>query len=151
MEGNEEIRDLIHKVREAKKKMDESHHQVNEYADLAQKEHDQMIDRFTQSDKVRKEADGCQEKFVESKVKADDEHRRHIELIHLVHDLDKIVFGLKQKRKTSERRTGRSQQQDSPTQPQTGKAEAEKIYEKFKKGEKISTEDLMLLQKYGFL
>ena len=151
MEGNEEIRDLIQKVREAKKNMDDSHHQVNEYADLAQKEHDQMIERFTQSDKVRKEADGCQEKFVESKVKADDEHRRHIELIHLVHDIDKIVFGLKQKRKTSERRTGKSQQQASSTQPQTGKAEAEKIYEKFKKGEKISTEDLMLLQKYGFL
>jgi uncharacterized coiled-coil DUF342 family protein len=151
MEGNEEIRDLIQKVREAKKKMDESHHQVNEYADLAQKEHDQMIERFTQSDKVRKEADGCQEKFVESKVKADDEHRRHIELIHLVHDIDKIVFGLKQKRKTTERRASKAQQQSAPTQPQTGKAEAEKIYEKFKKGEKISTEDLMLLQKYGFL
>jgi uncharacterized coiled-coil DUF342 family protein len=152
MEGNEEIRDLVQAVREAKKKMDESHQRVNEFADLAQKEHDQMIERFTQSDKIRKEADGCQEKFVDSKVKADEEHRRHIELIHLVHDIDKIVFGLRQRKKVSERRPGKSQQQAGPAQPQqTGKAEAEKIYEKFKKGEKISTEDLMLLQKYGFL
>jgi uncharacterized coiled-coil DUF342 family protein len=152
MEGNEEIRDLIQQVREAKKKMDDSHHLVNEYADLAQKEHDQMIERFTQSDKIRKEADESQEKFVESKVKADEEHKRHIELIHLVHDIDKIVFGLKQRRKVSERRPGKAQSQQGSAQAQTsGKAEAEKIYEKFKKGEKISTEDLMLLQKYGFL
>jgi uncharacterized coiled-coil DUF342 family protein len=150
MEGNEEVRELIHQVREAKKKMDESHQQVNVYADLAQKEHDQMIERFTQSDRIRKEADGSQEKFVESKMRADDEHRRHIELIHLVHDLDKIVFGLKQRKRTQERRPGKAQQA-APQAATTGKAEAEKIYEKFKKGEKISTEDLMLLQKFGFL
>jgi uncharacterized coiled-coil DUF342 family protein len=149
MEGNEEIRDLIQAVRAAKKNMDESHQRVNEFADLAQKEHDQMIERFTQSDKIRKEADDSQEKFVGSKVRADEEHRRHIELIHLVHDLDKIVFGLRQKRRVTERRPGKQQQGHS--QPQSGKVEAEKIYEKFKKGEKISTEDLMMLQKFGFL
>ncbi|MGA1866603.1 MAG: coiled-coil protein [Thermoplasmatota archaeon] len=151
MEGNEEIRELIQKVREAKKRMDESHHQVNEYADLAQNEHDMMIERFSESDKIRKEADLSQEKFVESKIKADEEHRRHIELIHLVHDIDKIIFALKQRRKLAERKPGKVQAQAAPAPAQSGKAEAEKIYEKFKKGEKISTEDLMLLQKYGFL
>lgn len=150
MEGNSEIKELVTKVREAKKKMDESHHRVNEYADLAQKEHDQMIDRFSQSDKVRKEADGGQENFVASKVKADEEHRLHIELIHLVHDIDKIIFGLKQKRRAQDRRPGKEKAPQTPG-PSTGKVEAEKIYEKFKKGDKISTEDLMLLQKYGFL
>jgi uncharacterized coiled-coil DUF342 family protein len=150
MEGNEEIKELVASVREAKKKMDDSHHQVNEYADLAQKEHDQMIDRFSQSDRIRKEADSSQESFVASKVKADEEHRLHIELIHLVHDLDKIVFGLKQRKRTQERRPGKVQPHQAPA-PASGKVEAEKIYEKFKKGDKISTEDLMLLQKYGFL
>ena len=150
MEGNEEVRELVQKVREAKKKMDDSHQKVNEYADLAQKEHDQMIDRFNQSDRIRKEADNSQEKFVDSKIRADEEHKKHIELIHLVHDFDKIIFGLKQKKKASDRRPGKQAQ--APAAPaQTGKAEAEKIYEKFKKGEKISTEDLMLLQKFGFL
>lgn len=150
MEGNEEIRELIQKVRDAKRNMDEAHGRVNEFADLAQKEHDSMIDRFGSSDKVRKEADQAQEKFVESKVSADEEHRKHIELIHLVHDMDKIIFGLKQRRKAAERRSTKTQAPVA-SQPPSGKAEAEKIYEKFKKGEKISTEDLMLLQKYGFL
>ncbi|MBN1538684.1 MAG: phosphoserine phosphatase [Candidatus Thermoplasmatota archaeon] len=151
MEGNEEIRELIQKVREAKKRMDESHHQVNEYADLAQNEHDTMIERFSDSDRIRKDADISQEKFVESKIKADDEHRKHIELIHLVHDIDKIIFALKQRKKVAERKPGKVQAQAAPSPVQSGKAEAEKIYEKFKKGEKISTEDLMLLQKHGFL
>lgn len=149
MEGNEEIRDLIQNVREAKRKMDDAHNKVNEFADLAQKEHDQMIDCFNRSDKIRKEADQSQEKFVESKMAADEEHKNHIEMIHLVHDLDKIVFGLRLKRKSAERRSQKPQAQAQV--PSTGKAEAEKIYEKFKKGEKISTEDLMLLQKFGFL
>ncbi len=147
MEGNEETKELVANVREAKKNMDGSHQQVNEYADLAQKEHDQMIDRFSQSDKIRKEADSSQESFVASKVRADEEHKLHIEHIHLVHDMDKIVFGLRQKRRTQERRPGKNQHQG----PSTGKMEAEKIYEKFKHGDKISTEDLMLLQKFGFL
>lgn len=150
MEGNEEIKELVSSVREAKKLMDESHQQVNQYADLAQKEHDQMIDRFSKSDKIRKEADSGQESFVASKVKADEEHRLHIELIHLVHDIDKIIFGLRQKKRSQDRKPGKAQSQQAPS-PATGKVEAEKIYEKFKKGDKISTEDLMLLQKYGFL
>jgi uncharacterized coiled-coil DUF342 family protein len=150
MEANEGMRELIQKVREAKANMDDAHQQVNHYADLAQKEHDQMIERFSQSDKIRKEADNMQENFVASKVKADEEHRLHIEMIHLVHDMDKIIFGLKQRRRTQERKPGKSQAAQAPS-PATGKVEAEKIYEKFKKGDKISTEDLMLLQKYGFL
>jgi len=150
MEGNAEVKELVASVREAKRKMDDSHHKVNEYADLAQKEHDQMIDRFSQSDKIRKEADGAQENFVASKVKADEEHRLHIELIHLVHDVDKIVFGLRQKRRSQDRRSGKDKAPHAPG-PSSGKIEAEKIYEKFKKGDKISTEDLMLLQKFGFL
>ena len=149
MEGNEETKELVAIVREAKKNMDESHQKVNEYADLAQKEHDQMIERFSQSDKIRKEADSSQESFVASKVKADDEHRLHIEHIHVVHDMDKIVFGLRQKRRSQDRRPGKNQHQGPG--PSTGKMEAEKIYEKFKHGDKISTEDLMLLQKFGFL
>ncbi len=154
-EANEEMRELIQKVREAKKSMDDSHHMVNEYADLAQKEHDQMIERFTESDKVRKEADAGQESFVASKVKADEEHWKHIELIHLVHDLDRLIIALRQRRRAQEKKvqktTSSSGQPTAQPSPVSAKLEAEKIYEKFMRGEKLSTEDLMLLQKYGLL
>lgn len=151
MEATGEMKELITKVRDAKTNMDDAHHQVNNYADLAQKEHDQMIDRFSQSDRIRKEADSAQENFVASKVKADEEHKYHIEMIHLVHDMDKILYALKQRRRSQEKKPGKAQSAPQAPSPATGKVEAEKIYEKFKKGDKISTEDLMLLQKYGFL
>ncbi|MGA1821657.1 MAG: coiled-coil protein [Thermoplasmatota archaeon] len=149
MEANEDFRELLQKVREAKKKMDGSHQKVNEYADLAQKEHDNMIEHFGRSDKIRKEADQSQELFVQSKMKADDEHRKHIEMIHLVHDFDKILFGLREKKRTVDKKAPKAA--GPAPGPSSAKLEAEKIYEKFKKGDKISTEDLMLLQKYGFL
>ena len=148
MEANEDFRELLVKVREAKKKMDEAHQKVNEYADLAQTEHDQMIESFSKSDRIRKEADMYQEKFVESKIEADSEHKAHIDMIHLVHDFDKIIYSLKQKKKSTKKET--KAKGAAPGVP-SGKVEAEKIYERFKKGEKISTEDLMMLQKYGFL
>ncbi len=153
LEGNEETKALVQAVREAKRKMDESHQRVNEHADAAQKEHDQMIDRFGQSDKVRKEADQSQVRFVESKVNADEEHRKHIELIHLVHDLDRLIISLKQRKKAQEKKATKAQPQTQAPQPShvSAKLEAEKIYEKFMRGEKLSTEDLMLLQKYGLL
>jgi len=152
MEGNEDFRELLQAVREAKRNMDRSHKRVNELADLAQKEHDQMIERFSESDRIRKEADRAQEEFVNSKVKADEEHRKHIERIHLVHDYDKMVFGLKQRRRTREKKDKVDVKEETEAQTaQSGKLEAERTFEKFKKGEKISTEDIMLLQKYGFL
>lgn len=148
MEASEDLRDLLTKVRETRARMDECHRQVNVYADQAQKEHDSMIERFSSSDKLRKEADRAQEAFVESKIKADEEHHHHVRMIHLVHDLDRLLFALRNRRKGQERKsTSKSQ---SPT-PQSGKMEAERIFEKFKNGEKLSTEDLMVLQKHGFL
>jgi len=147
-ESNEDFRDLLAKVKEAKTVMDDCHRKVNEYADLAQKEHDSMIERFNSSDRSRKEADRAQEEFVESKMRADDEHHRHIEMIHLVHDFDKIAFALRNKKRGQDRKAPGKQ---APPSAPSGKMEAERIFEKFKKGEKLSTEDLMVLQKAGFL
>jgi len=39
----------------------------------------------------------------------------------------------------------------APGAHRSDKDEAKDVYEKFKKGEKLSTEDLMLLQKSGYL
>ncbi|MDG6225205.1 MAG: phosphoserine phosphatase [Candidatus Thermoplasmatota archaeon] len=148
MEASDDLRELLAKVRETRARMDDCHKQVNEYADLAQNEHDSMIERFNSSDKLRKEADRGQEAFVDSKIKADEEHHKHVNMIHLVHDLDRLIFALRNKRRGLDKRTSSKMQAPSP---QSGKMEAERIFEKFKNGEKLSTEDLMVLQKHGFL
>ena len=93
------------------------------------------------ADAWRKEADAAQEAFVANKIRADEEHKLHIKNIRQVHDYDKIISGMRQKARKAKRKEDET----------SAKEEAEKIFDRFKAGEKLSTEDLMALQKSGYL
>lgn len=133
--------EMLKKVNEAKENAERYHRLVSELADAAQREHEEMAALYDKADAVRKQADEAQAKFVETKLLADEEHRKHIEAIHQVHDYDKILYGLRQK----QRRPGKGGDVEKIAR------DAELVFERFKKGEKLSTEDLMLLQKSGYL
>jgi len=105
-----------------------------------------MIGYYEQADKLRKEADAAQAKFVECKQAADEEHRKHIEQIKSVHEIDRDAAGYRGKNKGT-RTGGKRRGPDSAE----NKKEAKEIFERFKAGEKLSTEDLMALQKSGYL
>ena len=141
IETDEDVKKLIEESREAREKAEHFHQMVGELADKAQSEHDEMMKIYVNSDATRKEADSAQEQFIKTKMLADEEHRKHIEFIRQVHDYDKIIAGIRQKSSVGmpfgEERTVRE--------------EAVDIYERFKSGEKLSTEDLMTLQKSGYL
>jgi len=141
LEQNEEVRKLSDQLREARDNAEAAHKRVSELAERAQAEHDQMSALYEQSDELRRQADLAQEEFIKTKMLADEEHRKHIEHIRQVHDYDKIIHGIWMK----ERGTAGVQAEMS------AKKEAELIFERFKKGEKLSTEDLMTLQKSGYL
>jgi len=141
LEANDVVRVVIKELHEAKDNAESFHRQVGELAEKAQTEHDEMIKLYEQADTLRKEADEAQEKFIETKLKADDEHRQHIDRIRQVHDYDKILTGLKQKARKARKRKEET----------AAMKEAEDIFDKFKKGEKLSTEDLMAMQKSGYL
>jgi len=136
-----EVKELVHQLREAKVQAEVYHKAVSEYARLAQTAHDDMIALYEQADTLRKEADAAQEKFVECKTLADEEHKKHIEQIKTVHEMDKDVGAIKS-RKAKDRRKKVDVE---------SKKEAEEIFERFKAGEKLSTDDLMALQKSGYL
>ncbi len=142
MEADEEMGNALRELREAKDKAEGFHKQVSELADQAQKEHDQMVALYEQGDALRREADRAQEEFIRTKMSADEEHRKHIEFIREVHDYDKILHGIR-----SKVRRGRGRRDEGAAV----KREAELIFERFKNGEKLSTEDLMTLQKSGYL
>ena len=125
----------------AKEEAERYHSLVGETADNAQEAHDAMMGAYKESDAFRGEADHAQEKFVETKLAADEEHKAHVDLITKVHDYDKLISGIRQKEKKAIR-----EKEDSVV-----KQEAEEIYERFKAGDKLSTEDLMILQKSGYL
>jgi uncharacterized coiled-coil DUF342 family protein len=141
LEMNAEIQVAVKKLKESKENAEEQHKLVSTLADQAQREHESMVKLFEESDQLRREADNAQEKFIEAKLKADEQHKNHILYIKQVRELDKIIAGLRRKKR-------KAKQSKSKTQ---AKKEATEIYEKFKSGEKLSTEDLMQLQKAGYL
>jgi len=141
IEQFEEVKQAEKDAREAKDNAESFHKQVSELAEKAQSEHDSMLKLYEEADTLRKEADGAQDKFIEAKLAADEEHREHIEHIRQVHDFDKIISGIRDKGKKSRR-----DKDDTSV-----KKEAEEIFEKFKSGEKLSTDDIMILQKSGYM
>ena len=142
IETDEDVKSLIEESREAREKAEHFHTLVGELADSAQAEHDSMMGIYVNSDASRKEADAAQEQFIKTKMLADEEHRKHIEYIRQVHDYDKIIAGIHQKEGGGI---------VSSTPQRSVREEATEIYERFKNGEKLSTEDLMTLQKSGYL
>ncbi len=141
LEENEEVKTAIRELKETKEKAEALHKKVGELADAAQLEHDKMTELYEVSDQSRREADHAQEEFIKTKMMADEEHKNHIEFIRKVHDLDKIISGIKFKHRMTKVRGDEK----------VAMREAEDIYERFKKGDKLSTEDLMTLQKSGYL
>lgn len=141
LEMNKEIRQAIQEAMKAKDKAELVHKQVNELAENAQNQHDQMVLLYKEANRCRKEADFAQDNFIENKEVADQEHNNHIFYIRQVHDYDKILAAIKRKYRKAKKEKTES----------IAKQQAEDIYEKFKKGEKLSTEDLMCLQKAGYL
>ena len=141
LKSNKQYAQLLTKVNDAKEKAEGFHKLVSELAEDAQKEHDAMMAFYDNADNVRRQADDAQAKFIESKLLADEEHKKHIDAIHQVHDFDKILYGIRQKQRKPH----------AIEDAEKAAKDAEQVYEKFKKGEKLSTEDLMMLQKSGYL
>ena len=140
LEQDEDVKKAIEELHQAKEVAEASHKSVGELAEAAQKEHDEMVALFEKGDALRREADTAQEEFIKTKMLADEEHRKHIDFIREVHDYDKIVHGIRL----------RGHKGDVFEEVDT-KRQAELIFERFRKGEKLSTDDLLTLQNSGYM
>ncbi len=134
-----EMKGAAEAARAAKLAAEEQHALVTRLANEAQEAHEQMAKLFGEADGIRKQADGEQAEFVKSKVEADKVHRHYIGMVGSVRDLERVLHAL------------RLEEPGQPTVSQAARAEADEIFDKFRKGEKLSTEDLMALQKAGRL
>lgn len=141
LEQDAEVKKALEELRDAKDKAEAAHRAVGQLAEQAQGEHDLMTELYEKSDEMRRQADLAQEEFIKTKMMADEEHRKHIDHIREVHDYDKIIQGIRMK----------SSKERVETEGVSAKRQAEIIFERFKRGEKLSTEDLMTLQKSGYL
>jgi uncharacterized coiled-coil DUF342 family protein len=121
---------------EARAEAEKHHANVGRAAEEAQREHEAMVTLYESVDELRRQADEVQAKLLEVKSQADEAHRAHIAAIEEVRDIEKMLYAARGSRAPAA----------------WGEAEPpreEDVLARLKKGEKVSTEDLLELQKTG--
>ncbi|MGA7924163.1 MAG: phosphoserine phosphatase [Thermoplasmata archaeon] len=115
----------------------ERHHRaVGELATGAQEEHESMVRLYESVDELRRQADDVQGRLIEVKSASDEAHRAHIAAIEEVRDIEKMLHAA---------HGGRVPMGFVDGEP----PREEDFLARLKKGEKVSTEDLLELQKTG--
>jgi uncharacterized coiled-coil DUF342 family protein len=131
-----EVEQTMQAFNEARTEAEKHHALVGQYAEDAQREHESMVGLYEEVDELRRQADEVQAKLLEVKGQADEAHRAHITAIEEVRDIEKLLFAT---------RGGRV-----PAGWSDAEAPREEDFlARLKKGEKVSTEDLLELQKSG--
>jgi len=128
-------------AQELKKVSEEYHAKVVELSEQAQEFHEKMLEYFRKTDEIRTNADESHKKFVEYKNQASQKHEEFKSVLGDIHKINKKLGGIKSRRRDMESRTSRKKNQEE-------KERAEEIYRKFKEGKKLSTDELLLLQKH---
>lgn len=141
LEQNEDIKktrkafnEIEKSIQERKNKISSSIKECKEIAQI-------IAGTYREADRLRKEADAAQREFVRLKNISAREYEQYSALSAQLRDFDKIILSLKQKEGLALK---------AKTDFKV-KERAQKIYERFKQGEKLSTDDLLTLQKAGFI
>jgi len=124
-----------------KQKAEKQHELVERIAKKAQEEHQSMIDLLKQLDNSVKRTTEIQEDIVLTKIEADTVHREFIDHVNKIHELEKEISSFEKKKVVKKKMEDVS----------AALKQADEIFERFKRGEKLSTDDLMILQKAGLL
>lgn len=141
LESNSELKELLTEAQAIRDNASEYHTKLTENAQKAQEYHDKMIATFKEADKIRAESDAAHREFVRFQETADEQHKKFINAQKEIREIDKELRKLKKTETVGRREVSR----------EDIRKDAEDIFHKFKKGEKLTTENLMLLQKAGML
>jgi uncharacterized coiled-coil DUF342 family protein len=135
------LKKAIEEEKIIKQKAEKQHDLVEKLAARAQEEHEGMIGLIKQLDNYVKKVNVIQETIVMTKIEADTVHKEFIDCVDKIHDLERKVTSSQEKKRKAKKAVEATYAQK----------EADEIFEKFKRGEKLSTEDLMALQKAGLI
>ena len=129
---------------ELKKVSEEEHEKVIELSEKAQAAHEEMLKYFRKTDDIRTAADEAHKKFIEARRNASEKHEEFKAILSDIHVINKKLGSNKPKRRKSDNKgsSGANKNREE-------KQRAEEIFEKFKQGGKVSTEEILLLQKYN--
>ena len=129
---------------ELKKKSEEFHAKVVELSEQAQEAHEQMLSYFRKTDEIRTAADEAHKLFIQARKNASAKHEEFKMILSEIHVINKKLGSNKNRKRRSDKSSGSSSNKKNREE----KERAESIFDKFKNGKKLSTEELLLLQKY---
>ncbi|WP_406532931.1 phosphoserine phosphatase SerB [Methanobrevibacter sp.] len=131
-------------AQELKKVSEEEHEKVIELSEKAQAAHEEMLKYFRKTDDIRTAADEAHKKFIEARKNASAKHEEFKVILSDIHVINKKLGSNKPKRRKSDNKSS-----SGANKNREEKERAEEIFEKFKQGGKVSTEEILLLQKYN--
>lgn len=131
-------------AQDLKKLSEEEHAKVIELSEKAQEAHEKMLEFFRKTDDIRTAADEAHKKFIEARKSASAKHEEFKAVLSDIHVINKKLGTNKPRRRKSENKSAPKGNKNSEE-----KEKAEAIFDKFKNGGKLSTEELLLLQKYN--
>lgn len=132
-----EFEQAVQAMNQARDEAEKHHAAVGVLAEQAQRAHEEMVKLYESIDDLRRQADEVQAKLIEVKTAADESHRAHIAAIEEVRDLEKMLYAARGGRVP----VGSYATAEPPKE--------EDFLARLKKGEKVSTADLLELQKSG--
>ena len=139
MKENEETREEAVKLKE----LSESYHaRVVELSDQAQETHEQMIKYFEKIDDIRVKADEAHAEFMKIRENASQKHEEVKTLLKEIKAKNKALDKVKAKKRYKEDEVSHNENAKE-------KERAQEIYRKFLGGKKLSTDELLLLQKHN--
>jgi uncharacterized coiled-coil DUF342 family protein len=137
LEKDKKLTEMLKKAQKYRKESDKYHEEVIEHVKLSHECHDKMVECFKEADRIREKADEAHRLFLEAQEAADEAHKRYIRYLRDMKDFDRVIGGLRRKIRED---WGFRERMEA-------RKKAKGIYERFKEGEKLSTEDLLLLQR----
>ena len=141
LEKDKELKELLRKAQRYKREADKYHEEAIKYVKLSHECHDKMVEWFKEADRVRGKADDAHRLFIEFRKESSDIYRILMRCLSDIKDFDHVIDGIRRKTK------------DDPGFRKRMEAnnKAKYIYDRFKDGEKLTTEDLLMLQKSEML
>ena len=125
---------------ELKKKSEEYHAKVVELSEQAQEAHEQMLSYFRKTDEIRTAADEAHKLFIQARKNASAKHEEFKMILSEIHVINKKLGSNKNRKRRSDKSSGSSNNKKNREE----KERAESIFDKFKNGKKLSTEELLL-------
>lgn len=127
---------------ELRERSESYHAKVVELSDQAQETHEQMLVYFQRIDEIRAKADEAHAQFIATREKASEKHDEVKAVLKEIRSKNKSLDKVKAKERYKE---------DKITEKKNiqEKEKAEEVYRKFLEGKKLSTDELLMLQRHN--